>query len=169
MYHVLLTLHLSLLRLIETIDTFSSQVNISTGSSAQIVRSRLAVHIQEVDTTSFVGQTFTIDADVNSLQEGSFQDDSIGTTSGAPSSDDTASLFLPPETLDNIADISDTRLVFGAFADDNLFQPRSRPEESQDRRISGSLILMASVSGYVIEGLPKPVKIRFEKTQVSIY
>lgn len=162
------TPHLPLLRLLETIDTFSSQVNLTTGSSAQIVRTRLAVHVEEVNIFSFTGQTFIVDADLNSLREGSFQGDDIETNTGAPSSDDTASLFLPPETFDNVTNISDARLVFAVFADDNLFQPRSHPDDNQNRRpISGSLILTASVSGYIIEGLSEPVRIRFEKILVS--
>ena len=164
----ILMLTLSPCRLLETIDTFSSAVNLSTGQSAQIVRTRVAVHVQEVNTTSFRGQTFTVNADLSSLATGGFQDDSIGTTAGMPTSDSTASLFLPPEILDSIANTNETRLAFGVFADDNLFQPRPRPGNSEVNSFSGSVIISASVIGYSMERFSRPVEIGFQKTQVSI-
>lgn len=145
-------------RLLSAIEDFAGSVEIPAGQrNRTFSQNRFAFSTEEADSSNFNGITFS----TNTRDD--FDSGTIGTSPGTSvPSDSVASVVLPPEILAGRSGAQ--RFSFVIFSGDTLFQ--SQTELSEDS-VVGSVIISATLHGYTVTQLSKPVIITFEKAVVG--
>ena len=132
----------------------ASTLTITSGDSATVVRSKLAVRAQRIDSSSFSGAQLS----VSTTSTGALDNNSLSSSNNANSD---ASIFLPSTLLTSTGVTGSARLGFSAITNGRLFQDTSVTVST--------IVLSADVynsagSRVNVEGLSDPITLSFTVT-----
>ena len=142
---------------------------ITNSTSATFTRKTYALQVNDIDTSNFQGQTFTVD--LGSVQDGRsiIREEAIETVSRIKAYQNrTASVQIPASTFQDIGQSSgQQRLSYSVFVRDTLFQSS---DENQSNLTVGSIIVAVRVNGTTASrSLSTPITVTFQASEVSRY
>ena len=157
-------------RLLDILTNFTNNLIITNSTSATFTRKTYALQVNDIDTSSFQGQTLSVD--LGSVQEAmsissSIHKEAIQTISRSKAyQNKTASVQVPASLFRDFGQSSEQqRLSYSVFVRDTLFQSS---DENQSNLIVGSIIVAVRVNGSTASGnLSTPITVTFQASEVG--
>ena len=157
-------------RLLDILTNFTNNLIITNSTSATFTRKTYALQVNDIDTSSFQGQTLSVD--LGSVQEAmsissSIHKEAIQTISRSKAyQNKTASVQVPASLFRDFGQSSEQqRLSYSVFVRDTLFQSS---DENQSNLTVGSIIVAVRVNGSTASGnLSTPITVTFQASEVG--
>lgn len=165
--------------MLQSLESFQDKVNISVNSTgsegtATFAFRTFAIQIQEIDPTTYQGQTFSVNLGpvedtLNTTGDIPQESLNIKDSLGRVSPNNTATVQLPRELFDdlslckqaNASSSSQARFSYGVFLSDVLFQ-----NETQSHLELGSIIVAPRIRCEANITLKTPIKVSFRTNRM---
>ena len=162
----------TLCRLLDSLTSFTNNLKIPNTTTATFTRKTYALQVNDIDTSNFQGQTFSVD--LGSVKEAmnsstNIREEAIDTVEGNKVLQNrTASVQVPVSVFQDLGQSGgQQRLSYSVFVRDTLFQSS---DENQSNLTVGSIIVAVRVNGTTASGnLSTPINVTFQASEVSGY